>query len=119
MSGAAFGNPVVPIPMHVHVSKTSTGFQACGVGQASASVNVWTLRVAGARSDGSAINATIVSFQPLFNDCISVTKNGTSAGQFSVTFTFAGTAPDIVGSFAGYGLWAPGQSDQTGDTGIG
>lgn len=118
-SGVAGAEPVVPVPMRVHVTHNATSFTACGEGRSLSATNVWVLRVTGVRSAGLPVNETVVSFQPEFDECVVVPKAGAVAGSIVVTLSFAGSGPDVSGTFGGYGVWAPGVADQAGDTGIG
>lgn len=119
MAGPVAADPVMPIPMHVTVSHSTTAFTVCGSGTALSATNVWVLRVTGVRAAGLPVNETVVSFQRGFSECVAVPKAGAVAGSLVATLTYAGSAPDVAGTFGGYGAWAPGVPDQAGDTGIG
>lgn len=111
----------VPIPMHIYVYAWGSYFQVCGAGRAASTVNVWHLQVAGARDNGTVIQNGLTTFQATIpaNFCVNVPKSGAANGAFVATLTYTGAGVDVVGAFPGNGRWAPGQPDETGDSGIG
>lgn len=128
---------VVPIPIRVVVDAVPGGFDVCGYGVSTSSVNLWTLSVAGVRvyervaigeseaegrSNGQAtekiINDTRTGSSPTFLSCLFVSEAGAPAGHFHATLTYTGAGPDVVAALPGFGTWAAGESGGTG-TGLG
>jgi len=114
----AAAEAVVVPPMRVIVRSGGTYFSVCGQGASSAIAgHVWLLTVEGARTNGAIFDFRSGT-SATFNQCMSVPKLGAAAGAFTATISYTGTGTDAAGAFAGYGVWAPGSDDQTGDGGI-
>ena len=115
---AARAGAVVVPSMGITVRSGGTYFTVCGKGTSAALAgHVWLLTVEGMRTNGviadfrSGTSAT-------FDQCMTVPKIGAAAGAFTATFTYSGAGTDVAGGFPGYGAWATGQDDVTGDGGI-
>ncbi len=91
----------------------------CGLGASDSGINQWRLNVDGFRSAGGPfVVPTIERTGATFRECVSIGKSGSTTGLITVTVTFVGVGIDVGGSFSGYVRWAPGQPDDSLETGI-
>ena len=110
----------VGIPrMRVTVFHTLNGFLACGSGESTSLTHRWMLAVEGVRSTTGVFWENYTDFGPTFDECLSVSKQGSPAGGFVVTLSYVGAGPDVTGTFVGGGEWSPFKEDGAFDSGSG
>jgi hypothetical protein len=108
----------LPVLAHasIGITFTSTSFSVCYDGRVddgTGSAGTWLFDVEGARTDGSLIEETAITFADSIGPaCYVIPRNGTAAGSFVATLSFAtlGSAspnvvPDFVAVAGGVGEW--------------
>lgn len=117
---AAPASAGAPVTAHasIGITYTSTSFSVCYDGRVddgTGAAGTWLLQIEGARSNGTQIEQTAVTFaESIGPACYPIPRNAAPAGAFTVTLSFAtlgsgspNTVPDFFAVAGGDGEWDP------------
>src|SRR5688572_14344481 len=100
LGGSASASAAVGVPpMGILASSDSSGVTLCATGSSTAAINAWVFTVEGVRADGSVVREVHNGGGRSFSSCVTVTVNGTVTGGGTATLSYAGSGPEVAGTF--------------------